>query len=612
MSKPPMAVLDFAPAEVTVKELDGGAIVLSSPMPLKPYSDSIGEFIRHWSSAAPDRTFLAERNAEGGWRKVNYRETRDLVESLAQALIDRGLNEERPLMILSDNSVNNGLLQQAAMYVGIPVAPISPAYSLMSQDHAKLKHIFAKVTPGLIYVENGAMFAGALKALDLNGVAIAIGGNPAEGMDCVTFAEMAETDAGTEVEEAFAKVGPDTLAKILFTSGSTGMPKGVKNTQRMMCSNQQAILQLWPFLKEKPPVMVDWLPWNHTFGGNHNFNMALSNGGTLYVDSGKPAPVLVEKTVETLREISPTMYFNVPRGYDMLTPYMEKDEALRKNFFKDLDMIFYAAAALPQSSWEKLEDLSISARGDRVCMLSAWGSTETAPMATSVHFPIEKAGVIGLPAPGTEIKMVPNGGKMELRIKGPNITPGYFRDDEKTRASFDEDGYYIIGDAGKFADPNDPNKGIVFDGRTAEDFKLTTGTWVNVGNLRIGALAATAPIVQDAVVTGHDREDLGLLIFPNPVGCASIAGKSPDTPLADLIADPAVIAKLKEGLAAYNKDNPASSTRSAHVIMMTELPSIDAGEITDKGYINQRAVLERRADLVEALYNNGDGVIAVG
>ncbi|MCW9044706.1 MAG: AMP-binding protein, partial [Alphaproteobacteria bacterium] len=416
MSKPEIAVLDFAPAEVDVEKLSDGGMILRSPMPLKPYGNSLGEFIRHWSSVAPNRDFLAERNEDGGWRKVTWGETRDLVESIGQALLDRDLSEEKPVMILSDNSVNNGLLQQAAMYVGIPVAPISPAYSLMSYDFAKLKHIFSVVTPGLVYVENGNLFAKALESLDLTGVEVVVGSKIPVTLTATEFSDLMETDAGTEVEEAFSKVGPKTLAKILFTSGSTGMPKGVINTQEMMCSNQQAISQIWPFLKEKPPVLVDWLPWNHTFGGNHNFNMIMKNGGTLYVDSGKPAPGLIEKTVDILREISPTMYFNVPRGFDMLTPYLEKEPALRDNFFKGLDFIFYAAAALPQTSWEKLENLSIQSRGNRVCMLSAWGSTETAPMSTSVHYPIEKAGVIGLPAPGTAIKMTPNAGKLELRI----------------------------------------------------------------------------------------------------------------------------------------------------------------------------------------------------
>ncbi len=611
MPKPDIALLDFAPAEVDVEKLDGGGMILRSPMALQPYGSCLGEFIRHWSSVAPDRVFLAERNEENGWRKVTWGETRDLVESIGQALLDRDLSEERPVMILSDNSVNNGLLQQAAMYVGIPVAPISPAYSLMSRDFAKLKHIFSVVTPGLIYVENGNFFAKALESLDLEGVEVVVGSKIPVTLEATEFSELMETDAGTEVEEAFAKVGPKTLAKILFTSGSTGMPKGVINTQEMMCSNQQAIAQIWPFLKEKPPVLVDWLPWNHTFGGNHNFNMIIKNGGTLYVDNGKPAPGLIEKTVDILREISPTMYFNVPRGFDMLTPYLEKEPALRDNFFKGLDFIFYAAAALPQSSWEKLENLSIESRGDRVCMLSAWGSTETAPMSTSVHYPIEKAGVIGLPAPGTAIKMVPNAGKLELRIKGPNVTPGYFRDAAKTREAYDEEGYYIIGDAGKFADPENPSAGIVFDGRTAEDFKLTTGTWVSVGTLRVNALAATAPLIQDAVVTGHDKEELGLLLFPNPMGCVSACGLDPDTPFDDIITHGDVIAKLKAGLELHNRANPASSTAIKRVIFMTEPPNIDAGEITDKGYINQRAVLECRAAQVETLYAGGEGVIQI-
>jgi feruloyl-CoA synthase len=611
MMDAPRATLSFAPASVEVEELPGGGMILRSPTPLGPYAQSLGELLRHWSMAAPDRTFLAERGPDGNWRTVSYAETRRRVEAVAQALIVRGLSPDNPVMLLSDNGIDNGLLQLGCMHVGIPSAPVSPAYSLMSQDHAKLNYIFDLIRPRLIFAANGRMFARALAALDLEGVEVVVSTDAPEAVTATPFAELIAAEPSRAVEEAFARVGPDTVAKILFTSGSTGVPKGVINTQRMLCSNQQAIVQIWPFLKERPPVTVDWLPWNHTFGGNHNFNMILANGGTLYIDGGKPAPGLIGKTVANLREVSPTVYFNVPRGFDMLVPYLEKDAELRDTFFREIDTIFYAAAALPQNLWERLEKLSVEARGEKVVMTSAWGATETAPLVTGVHFDIDRAGVIGLPAPGTELKMVPNAGKLEMRVRGPNVTPGYYKREDLTRAAFDEDGFYRIGDAGKLADPDDEAKGVVFNGRTAEDFKLMSGTRVHVGALRVAAIAAGSPLIQDAVVTGHDREEVGLLVFPNPSGCAEAAGKPVDTALADLIKDHEVRNSVRRGLATYNKDNAGSSMRITRVLLMAEPPSIDANEITDKGYLNQRAVLEHRADLVEKLYADDHDVICI-
>ncbi len=598
MSQAPLVEIDFAPAAVDLEELDGGGFILKSPMPLGDFPASLGVCLRKWAAETPGRKFLAERDADQSWREVTYGAFLNRVERIAQALLDRGIDSDRPVMILSDNGIDNALLLHACMYVGIPVVPVSPAYSLMSQDHGKLKHIYGQILPKLIFTVNGEMFAKALAALDLEEVEVVVSAAPPEGIDCTPFEEL-DAEPTDQVGARFDAVGPDTLAKILYTSGSTGMPKGVKNTQRMMCSNQQTISQVWPFLESKPPVVVDWLPWNHTFGGNHNFNMVLFNGGTMYVDGGKPAPGIIEKTVANLGEVSPTLYFNVPRGFDMLLPYLEADETLRDNFFKDLDIIFYAAAALPQSLWERLEKLSVASRGKMVRMISAWGATETAPMVTTVHFAIDRAGVIGLPAPGCELKMIPNGSKLEMRVRGPNVTPGYWKADDLTAEAFDEEGFYCIGDAGKLADPDNPAGGVVFDGRTAEDFKLTSGTWVNAGTLRIAAIAACAPVVQDGVITGHDRDEVGLLIFLNPVGCESVGDEQ------------AVREHIKKGLAQHNADNPASSTRIVRAMIMGDPPSIDANEITDKGYINQRAVIECRAGLVEELYDGGDNVILV-
>lgn len=593
--------LALAPPETVVLPLEGGSTLLRSPLPLGSYPRSIGEHLRRWARESPQRIFLAERNPGGTWDQISYSEALMKVEAIAQSLLDRDLGPRHPVVVLSDNSVKSALLQLACMHVGVPVAPLSPTYSLISQDHAKLKYLVGITEPKLIFAEDGNRFASALASLNLDGVEIVVGDNPPANHQATLFSSLTSVKPNSSVEEAFELVGPDTVAKILFTSGSTGTPKGVLNTQRMLCSNQQGIAQLWPFLETTPPVLLDWLPWHHTFGGNHNFNLILRNGGTLYIDTGKPVPGLIEQTVANLREISPTLYFNVPRGFDVLLPYLENDAPLRESFFGNLDVIFYAAAALSDSLWRRLEKLSMATRGEMVFMASAWGSTETSPLVTSVHFPISEAGVIGLPIPGTAIKMVPNAGKLELRVRGPNITPGYYKQDELTREAFDEDGFYKIGDAGKLADPADPAKGIVFDGRIAEDFKLTTGTWVHVTNIRLGALASAAPFIQDAVVSGHDRDYIGLLAWPNLGECAKLAPELKADP-EQLIRHPAVIQRISDSLAEMNRSQTGSSMRVGRVMLMADPPRIDADEITDKGYINQRATLARRADLVEQLY----------
>lgn len=602
----------FAPAAVVSESRADGSILLRCPRSLGPYARCVGEYLEHWAQAAPTRLFLAERQGLG-WRKITYAQAWTAARAIGASLLERHLGVDRPLVILSDNSINHALLTLGAMHVGVPAVPVSPAYSVMSKDHAKLRSILDLLTPGLIYACDGAKFAPALLAWDLHGAQIATDSGAAqEGLSILSFDELLATPVGAAVDRAYAAVGPDSIAKILFTSGSTGLPKGVVNTQRMLCSNQQAIVQNWPFLEDRPPVVVDWLPWNHTFGGNHNFNMILKNGGTLYVDEGKPAPGLIEKTIANLREVSPTMYFNVPRGFDMMIAYLEKDDALRQRFFADLDMIFYAAAALPQNLWQRLEQLSVKERGHTTVMLSAWGATETAPMITNVHFRIDHAGVIGLPAPGCEIKLVPNATKMELRVRGPNVMPGYWKQPELTKAAFDEEGFYLMGDAGRFADPNDHAKGIEFDGRIAEDFKLTSGVWVHVGALRVNALSTLAAVAQDIVVTGHDREKVGLLIFANPAGCRSLCPNlAADIPLARVLADPRVVAQVRAGMVQLAAAGGGSSMITERALLMEEPPSIDAGEITDKGYINQRAVLTRRGALVERLYaaTPGDQVI---
>ncbi|HEV7506760.1 MAG TPA: feruloyl-CoA synthase [Thermoanaerobaculia bacterium] len=604
MTKAPFKPLSLAPVAIETRSLPGGGLVLRSRHELRPYASRLGDLLHHWARAAPDRVFLAERAGEGDWRRVTYGAALGAVERIGSALLERGLDETRPVALLSDNGIDHGLLQLAAMQAGIPAVPVSPAYSLLAEDHAQLRYILELVRPGLVYAADGARYASALKTAAAAGHAeLVVGANPPDGLGAILFGALQVPDRGPALDTRFAATGPDTLAKILFTSGSTGKPKGVLNTQRMLCSNQQALAQAWPFLEDRPPLIVDWLPWSHTFGGNHNFNLVLRNGGTLYIDSGKPAPGLIEATVRNLREVPSTFHFNVPRGYEMLIPHLERDEVLREAFFRDLDAIFYAAAALPQPLWEKLEDLSILATGRRVVMLSAWGSTETAPSATQVHFLIERAGVIGLPGAGTEIKLAPVESKLELRVKGPNVTPGYWKRSELGREVFDEDGFLKTGDAGKLADPRDPSQGILFDGRLAENFKLTSGTWVHVGELRLEILAAAAPLVQDVVVTGHDRQEIGLLVFPNPAGCQSLCpGAAADASLAELIRRPEVHSRLAACLAAHNLTHASSSRRIARALLLAEPPSIAAGEITDKGYVNQRAVLERRTALVDQLY----------
>ena len=568
--------LRLAPAKLDVERRADGAMLLRSPQKLGGHARAVGEWLVRWAREAPERCFLAERRGED-WRKVGYREALALVRRVGQGMLDRGLDASRPIVILSDNSVDHALLALGAMLVGVPVAPISPAYSLMSKDFAKLKAIFELLRPGLVWTSDPEKFAPALAAV---------------GARSTPFAELLAAEATPEVDEAFARTGPDTVAKILFTSGSTGAPKGVINTQRMLTVNQEQYALVWPFLEDRPLVLVDWLPWNHTFGGNSNFCMMLRNGGTLHIDAGKPAPGLIETSVRNLKEISPTIYFNVPRGFDLLVPFLERDAGLRASFFRRLDLMVYAGAALPQNLWERMQQLALDERGSRVPLISAWGSTETAPLATGVHYAVDRAGIIGLPVPGCELKLVPAAGKLEVRVKGPNVTPGYYGREDLTRAAFDEEGYYRIGDALKFADPERPEQGLAFDGRIAEDFKLSTGTWVHVGAARVKLIAAGDPLIQDAVITGQGRAEVGALVFLN---AAAVKARGLD--------EAGVRNHLRAAMQKLAAETGSgSSTHPVRALVVGEPPSIDANEITDKGYINQRAVLERRSALVEKLH----------
>ncbi len=595
--------LALAPADVNVQTRTDGAILMTSPLVLATPPRAVGLWLETWANRTPEALFLAERGPGDGatWRRLTYGECLQRIRSVAQALLDRGLGPNRPVMILSDNSVNQAILTLAGLHAGVPIVPVSPAYALQSTDFEKLKGIVALMSPGLVFAENGDAFERALALVDFGSAEITIA--TAVSDQATAFDTLLDTAATATVDAAFARIGPDTVAKILFTSGSTGTPKGVINTQRMLTVNQEQIIALWPFLKSRPPILVDWLPWSHTFGGNHDFNMVLRNGGSLYIDAGRPTPGQFGPTLANLKTVAPTLCFNVPRGFDLLVPYLEADAGFRDHFFSNLDVMFYAGASLPQTLWDRLQTLSIAARDEPVAIFTSWGTTETAPMSTRVHYPVERAGVIGLPAPSTELKLVPVDGRLEIRVRGPNVTPGYWKRDDLTQQAFDAEEYYIAGDAVRLVDPDDPSHGLLFDGRIAEDFKLSTGTWVQVGQLRLDVISATAPLVQDCVLTGHDSDFVALLAFPNLEACRALCPDRPaSSPAATVFADQRVRTALQAGLARHNAAKPGSSTRIARALLLADPAAIDAGEITDKGYINQRAVLAGRSHLVTRLH----------
>jgi len=593
----------LGPAEYRLDRKPDGTIHISSPRKLGPYPDKLTLRLEHWAAAAPDRVFLAQRSADGSRRTLTYAQTLAQVRGIAQALLDRKLSAERPIVILSGNDIEHALLGLAAMFAGVPYAPISVPYSLMSSDFRKLKSIVEILTPGLVFAADGKTFARAIDAAVPDGIEIAAASNPHGSRFTTPFAELIATEPADAVDVAHAKVGPDTVAKILFTSGSTGNPKGVINTQRMLCSNQAQIRAGLAFVADEPPVLVDWLPWNHTFGGNHNFNLVLDNGGSLYIDEGKPLPGAIAATARNLKDIAPTIYFNVPKGFEALLPHLRADAELRENFFSRLKVLFYAGAGLQQYVWDALQEMSVATSGERVIFLSSIGSTETSPLALACNWDFPCPGNIGLPAPGVELKLVPNEGKLEARLKGPNITPGYWRRPDLTAEAFDDDGYYKIGDALKFVDPADPGKGLLFDGRLAEDFKLLSGTWVSAGALRAQFVEHYAPLVRDAVIAGADRDDLAVLVFPDVEACRKLAGLSPDASAGAVLGNAKLRDEFRRRLNALARQSTGGSTRVCRMMLMPEPPSLDAGEATDKGSINQRAVLTRRAALVEELYS---------
>jgi feruloyl-CoA synthase len=602
-NRAPLRAVKLGPADVVVERLGDGTILMRSPHPLPRYPRMLTERLAHWACAAPDRIFLAQRDAAGRWRTMTYAGTLAAVQAIAAALLQRGLNAERPVAILSGNDIEHALLALAAMHVGIPYAPISVPYSLLSQDFGKLKTIIDVLSPGLVFANNGTLFERAINATLPPEVEAAITVKPTVGRKTTPFAELMRTAATAEVDQAHARVEPDWPAKILFTSGSTGRPKGVENTHRMLCANQAMIRAGLAFVAEEPPVIVDWLPWNHTFGSNHNFGLVLDNGGSLYIDEGKPLPGAIEATVRNLREIAPTIYFNVPKGFEMLLPYLAAERALREAFFSKLKVLFYAGAGLAQHVLDGFQELAVMTTGERILFMSSLGSTETAPAALSCNWQSERAGNIGVPLPGVTLKLVPRDGKLEARLKGDNIMPGYWREPALTAEAFDEEGFYKIGDALKFADPNDPAKGLLFDGRLAEDFKLATGTWVSVGPLRAAFIAYCAPLVRDVVLAGAERHEATALIFPDVDACRTLAPDlAADIALAQLLGDRRVTAAFAQRLNGFAARSTGTSNRIARAVLLAEPPSLDIGEITDKGSINQRAVLAHRAAVVEALY----------
>ena len=584
-----------------------GTIYARSPVPLGPYPKRLTERLAHWARLAPDRLFLAQRTADGDWRRLSYGDAMASVRRIGASLLARGLSAERPIAILSDNSIEHALLGLAAMHVGAPYAPISVAYSLMSSDFAKLRQILETLTPGLVFAAQGEMFSRAIAACVRPETEIVLGEPARQYPKATAFTDLADAEPTPEVDAAHARTSPDTIAKFLFTSGSTGRPKGVINTQRMLCSNQAMIAAHLPFLTDEPPVLVDWLPWNHTFGGNHNTGIAIHNGGSLYIDDGKPMPGAIERTVRNLREIAPTIYFNVPRGFEALLPHLRRDRALRENFFSRVKVMFYAGASLSQAVWDEVAELGFETCGECITMLTGLGATETAPSAIFTTPETSRAGAVGVPLPGVEVKLAPVGDKLEGRVRGPNITPGYWRDEEVTRKAFDEEGYYRFGDALRFLDEKDQSKGFCFDGRIAENFKLATGTWVTVGTLRQAFLTAFTPYAKDVVITGHDRDEVCALVFPDLEACRGLCGELPASSSAtEVLRHEATRETIARLLASFARETDGStkgsSARIARLILLEEPPSIDLNEITDKGSINQQAVLTRRTAEVEALY----------
>lgn len=583
----------IAPPRTLRIDFDDGSFALRSPIALRPYARCIGEWLERWARETPDALALAERDESGeGWRTLDYRALRQAVGAVAQALLDLGVPKDRPVVILSDNALDHAVLMLATMHIGRTACSLSSAYSRMAKDPSRLHGMLRALEPALIYASDAKVYGMALAGCGFD-APLVFSRNADAHPGAQSFARLLETRETPRVMQAFEAIVADDHAKYLLTSGSTGKPKVVINTHRMLCANQQMMAQTWRFLGQEKPVLVDWLPWSHTFGGNHNLNMVLCHGGALYIDEGRPAPGLIERTLRNLREVRPTLLINVPRGFDMLLPFLEADDALAADVTSRLRLAFYAAAALAPSTWRRLEAVARRVRpAHPLWLTTSWGATETSPAITSAHWRLDGAGCIGAPLPGLELKFVPNGDKLEMRVKGVSVFPGYRGAPRETAEAFDEEGYYRIGDAGRLADAARPERGVMFNGRVAEDFKLTSGTWVSVGTLRVDLVSRLAPLAQDIVLTGHDREEIGMLVFASPQGAAR--------PREELHA--ALLRVMRE----LREAGAGSSQCPARALVLDAPPDIDAGEITDKGYINQRAVLALRAAEVQRLHGDAE------
>src|SRR5712664_4128172 len=599
----PLRAISFGDPAVTIDRRDDGTIYLRPKTALGDYPVRLTDRLHHWAKAEPNRIFMAERDAAGGWRQITYAQWLGYIRHIASALLARGLTAERPIVILSGNSIDHALVAFAALYAGIPFCPVSPAYSLISKDYGKLAYLMKLLTPGLVFADDAGKFADVLSANVPDEIEIVASRGAVPGRHVTMLSELLATPEHPGLDAAHHTIGPDTIAKFLLTSGSTGNPKAVINTQRMICANQVMLRETLAFLKDEPPVIVDWLPWNHTFGGNHNIGLTLFNGGSMYLDAGKPMPGGIEETVRNLREISPTVYFNVPKGYESLLPYLRDDSALRAKFFHRLNAMFFSGAALSPFIWNSLDELAVQETGFRVPMLTGLGATETAPFFMSVRPDTSRSGHVGLPVSGNDAKLIPNNGKLEVRAKGPNVTPGYWRQPELTAAAFDDEGFYKFGDAIKPVVADDFSAGFDFDGRIAEDFKLASGTWVSVGPLRARFVAACAPLVRDVVIAGINRDDVSALVILDLDGCRLINPTLPADDLAATAGDPLIRDAFRERFCKFLATATGSSTRITRAILIDTPLSIDRGEVTDKGSINQRAVLDHRGLLIDELYS---------
>jgi feruloyl-CoA synthase len=585
----------------SARERADGTTVIESTETLGAYPRSIVDALEDWAQKTPDAVLMADRLGDG-WRELSYADVMARIPPLGQALLDAGLGPDRPLIILSGNEIEHFLLGMAAIWVGIPYAPVSPAYSLVSTDFGKLRHIAKLLTPGMIYASDGTQFEPAIAAAFGADVRIVVRRNPIANWKNTVFDDLLKTPVTEAVARAHEAITADTIAKILFTSGSTGMPKGVITTNRMMACNQQMIRQALAFLADEPPVLLDWMPWNHVAGGSHNVGIAIYNGGSFYIDDGQPTPARFGRTLENLGMVQPTFFTNVPKAYEALVAAFADNPMARKNLFARVKLLQYAGAGLSQQVFDGLARAAIAETGERILIITGYGSTETAPFAFTTTWPVEAAGHIGLPAAGISVKLVPNGEKRELRLKGPNVTPGYWRDDDKTGEAFDDEGYYCIGDAVRYADEDNLGLGLVFDGRVTEDFKLSTGTWVNFAAVRTGIIGACSPLIRDVVVTGLDRNFIAALIFPDFQACCRQAGLSGESSPAEVVSHPKVQQWFQSALSGLALKSTGSSNHVARAILLADLPDIDKGEVTDKGSINQRAVRSYRNGLVEQLY----------